>query len=167
MLKGLAVLRSIRTYPKTLRAFPFLIAGLRMFGPNGDLMAPETPNARTEVKTSREVRDSKQAYYEKRIRLFEQYFEREVQKIEAAKERNVSIKITLPDGTEREGTQSVTTPFDIALAISKSLAKKSVVAHVNGEEWDLTRPLETDCKLQLFGFETAEGKEVCCPEDTL
>ena len=128
-------------------------------GPH-DLMAPETPNAKTEVKAPQELPDAKRSYYEKRIRLFEQFHERELTKLERAREDAVPLKVTLLDGTEKEGIKNVTTPLDVAGLLSKSLAKKSVVAKVDGREWDLTRPLERDCTLQLFGFETAEGKEV-------
>ncbi|GFH25676.1 AA_TRNA_LIGASE_II domain-containing protein, partial [Haematococcus lacustris] len=47
----------------------------------------------------------------------------------------------------------------IAKEVSSSLAKKVVVADVDGRPWDLTRPLEGDCALKLFSFEDAEGKE--------
>ena len=126
---------------------------------NNDLVAPQTPNAKTEVKNAAGLLDAKQTYYEKRVSLFEQYYERELQKVEAAKEAAIALKVVLPDGTEKEGVSGVTTPLDIAGEISKSLAKKSMVAKVNGEEWDVTRPLTGDCSLELFGFETPEGKE--------
>ena len=60
----------------------------------------------------------------------------------------------------REGVKGVTTPMDIANGISKGLAKKTVVAKVDGQAWDLLRPLQGDCALQLLSFEEPEGKEV-------
>lgn len=131
-----------------------------MLGTNGDLVAPETPNAMTEVKVGLALQDGKQTYYEKRIQLFEQFYAREMQKMEQAREAACPLKVTLPDGTKKEGIQNVTTPLDVAALVSKSLAKRSLVAKVDGQEWDLTRPLEKDCTLQLFGFEAPEGKEV-------
>lgn len=50
--------------------------------------------------------------------------------------------------------------MDIAMEISKSLAKRSVVAKVDEEIWDMTRPIERDCKIEFFSFDTNEGKEV-------
>lgn len=38
--------------------------------------------------------------------------------------------------------------------------KGALVSKVNGELWELGRPLEEDCELQLLGFDTAEGKKV-------
>ena len=69
-------------------------------------------------------------YYKKRVDLFEGYLEREKQKLEAAKGAAEPIKIIMPDGAERAGVKGVTTPFDVALEISKNLAKKCVVAKV-------------------------------------
>ena len=38
--------------------------------------------------------------------------------------------------------------------------KGALVCRVNGELWELLRPLEADCELQLLGFNTTEGKQV-------
>lgn len=80
--------------------------------------------------------------------------------MEQAKQEQVSIKVTLPDGTEKQGVKLVTSPMDIAKMISKSLANNAVVAKIDGKEWDLLRPLEGDCKMSLHTFEEQEGKEV-------
>ena len=80
--------------------------------------------------------------------------------LEEAKQEQAPIKVTLPDGSEKPGIRLVTTPMDIAKAISKSLANNAVVAKVDGKEWDLLRPLESDCKLSLHNFADREGKEV-------
>lgn len=98
-------------------------------------------------------------YYKKRIELFEQYHDREKAAIEAAKAANVPMKVTLPDGAVKEGVKGVTTPLDIANQISKSLAKKAVVAKVDGEVWDLFRPLEGDCSMSLHTFDDEDGRE--------
>lgn len=98
-------------------------------------------------------------YYEKRIKLFEQFKARDAEKREAAKQANVAIKIVLPDGSVKDGVKDVTTPLDVATSISKSLAKKAVVAKVDGAGWDMFRPLEGDCTLQLLSFDDPEGQE--------
>jgi len=105
-----------------------------------------------------EVAAAKQPYYAKRIELFEKYRARMDAAVEAAKVANVPITITLPDGKTKPGVKGVTTPMDVALSIAKSVAKDAVVASVDGDEWDLTRPLEGDCKLALHTFEDPEGK---------
>jgi hypothetical protein len=52
------------------------------------------------------------------------------------------INVKLPDGTVKQGVKGKTTPYDIALGISKGLAEHAVVAKVDGKGWDLKRPLE-------------------------
>jgi threonyl-tRNA synthetase len=111
-------------------------------------------------KTPEQLVAEKKPYYEKRIQLFEQFWARQQASVEAAKKENVQISVVLPDGKTKHGLKGVTTPFDIAKEISTSLAKKVVVADVDGSAWDLMRPLEGDCTLKLFSFEDAEGKDV-------
>lgn len=87
--------------------------------------------------------------------------------VEKAKAENVPIRVTLPDGTTREGVKGVTTPQDIVGTLSRSLAKKAVAAKVDGHVWDIFRPLEGDCQLQILTFEDPDGKEVWCRIDAL
>merc|ERR1712012_547925 len=70
------------------------------------------------------------------------------------------ITVTLPDGKTVAGETWRTTPYEIALGISKGLADNCVVAKVNGELWDLDRPFEGDAKLELLKFEDEEGQYV-------
>ena len=41
---------------------------------------------------------------------------------------------------------------------SQGLADNTVVAKVNGEVWDLDRPLEADAELKLLKFDDPEGE---------
>ena len=68
------------------------------------------------------------------------------------------IKITLPDGSVREYEAGVTA-YDVAASISQGLAKAVLAAEVNGEVWDLTRPINTDASLKLLKFEDEGGKK--------
>lgn len=47
--------------------------------------------------------------------------------------------------------------MDVAIQISKSLSERIVIAKVDGELWDLERPLEKSCTLELLDFEHPEG----------
>jgi len=69
------------------------------------------------------------------------------------------IKVTLPDGAVREYEDGAS-PHDVALSISNSLAKKALAAKVNGEMYDLTRPLEGDVELALITAKDSEGLEL-------
>ena len=59
----------------------------------------------------------------------------------------------------KEGKKWVTSPFDVAKEISKSLASNALISEVDGVLWDMTRPLEGDCNLKLFTFENDEGRD--------
>ncbi|KAF9507042.1 hypothetical protein BS47DRAFT_1374003 [Hydnum rufescens UP504] len=71
-----------------------------------------------------------------------------------------SIQITLPDGSHRHGISWVTSPMDIAKEISASLSQRIVIAKVDGQLWDLERPLEASANVQFLDFEHPEGKRV-------
>jgi threonyl-tRNA synthetase len=69
------------------------------------------------------------------------------------------INVTLPDGSKRELPEGAT-PLDLATSISKSLAKASIIAEVDGQEWDLTRPLEGDATVSLITRKDDKALEV-------
>lgn len=75
-----------------------------------------------------------------------------------AKQEKKEIKIALPDGKIVDGTSWKTTPYDVAAGISKGLADNAVVSKVNGEVWDLDRPFEDSCSLQIVKFDDDDGK---------
>jgi len=70
-----------------------------------------------------------------------------------------SITITLPDGSQQQVPLG-SKPIDIARSISPRLADDAVVARVNGNLHDLTRPLDTDTELQILTSKNPEALEV-------
>ncbi|XP_063981756.1 threonine--tRNA ligase 1, cytoplasmic isoform X2 [Diachasmimorpha longicaudata] len=70
------------------------------------------------------------------------------------------ITVTLPDGKQVPAQSWRSTPYDIAKGISQGLADNTVIAKVNNELWDLDRPLESNCKLELIKFDHPEGQQV-------
>ncbi len=67
------------------------------------------------------------------------------------------IKITFPDNSVKE-FEAGTTPLQIANSISPRLGREVLAASVNGNEWDLSRPIDTDASIKLFKWEDPEGK---------
>ncbi len=59
------------------------------------------------------------------------------------------IKITLPDGSQRD-VESGTTPAQIAADIGPGLAKAAMAARIDGEVRDIMRPLTQDTALALI-----------------
>ena len=118
-----------------------------------------------------------------RLDKFNHLYQLQKEKLQAMPARE--IEITLPDGKKLKGIAFKTTPLQIALGISKSLAEKMVVAKIkythktdsffsgitncedehesdpsgDMELIDLNAPLEGDCLLQLMPFDSPEGKE--------
>ena len=67
------------------------------------------------------------------------------------------IKITFPDNSVKEYAEG-TTAMQIAESISSRLAQEVLAASVNGEIWDLTRPINQDAAIKLFKWEDEEDK---------
>ncbi len=67
------------------------------------------------------------------------------------------IKITFPDGSVREFEKGINA-LQIAESISSRLAKDVLAATVNGDTWDLLRPINDDSTINLLKWEDAEGK---------
>ncbi len=70
-----------------------------------------------------------------------------------------NLTITLPDGSRQEFA-SGSRPIDIARSISARLADDAVVARVNGELFDLTRPLDADATVEILTSRNPEALEV-------
>ena len=70
----------------------------------------------------------------------------------------MNIKITLPDASIREVPKG-TSALDVAKGISEGLARVVVSAKVNGEVWDLNRPIMEDATLSLLKFDDLDGKK--------
>ncbi len=67
------------------------------------------------------------------------------------------VKITLPDGSAREYPKGVK-GIEIAQSISEGLARNSLSIEVNGEIWDLSRPIDTDASIKIFTWNDKGGK---------
>jgi threonyl-tRNA synthetase len=67
------------------------------------------------------------------------------------------IKISFPDGSVREYKEG-TSAMEIAKSISEGLARKVLVASVNGEIWDASRPIYQDATLKLLTWDDKDGQ---------
>ncbi|XP_020270441.1 threonine--tRNA ligase, mitochondrial 1 [Asparagus officinalis] len=127
-----------------------------MGGPN----KPSSSKSKSEGKPKPVVAKDEaylNAVTEKRVKLFES-----IQAQQIAHRESIGgelIKITLPDGAVKEGKRWLTSPLDVAKEISLGLASNCLIAEVNGVLWDMARPLEEDCTLKLFKFDSDEGRD--------
>jgi threonyl-tRNA synthetase len=69
------------------------------------------------------------------------------------------IRITLPDGSVRSYPAG-TTVHAVAESIGPRLARDAVAAKVNGEIWDLSRPLQQDAAIEIL---TPKSKDALYP----
>lgn len=67
------------------------------------------------------------------------------------------IKITFPDGSVRDFENGVT-PLQVAENISPRFAADVLASKVNGQDWDISRPIDADASIELFKWEDPEGK---------
>lgn len=67
------------------------------------------------------------------------------------------IHITFPDGSSRQYAAG-TTPLQIAESISPRLAEETFAATVNGNLWDVQKPIDTDAEIKLHKWDDSEAK---------
>ena len=71
----------------------------------------------------------------------------------------LNIKITFPDGVKKEFLANVT-GMEIAKSISISLAKVALAIKVNGDLWDLSRPIANDATISIITAKSPEALEI-------
>ncbi|MFW6327101.1 MAG: TGS domain-containing protein, partial [Bacteroidota bacterium] len=67
------------------------------------------------------------------------------------------VKIKFPDNLVREFQDGVTGK-EIAESISPSLAREVYAISVNGEVWDLSRPIHRDVSIKLHKWDDPEAR---------
>lgn len=67
------------------------------------------------------------------------------------------MNISFPDGAVRAYAVG-SSALDIAKSISEGLARKVLAASVNGEVWDLNRPINTDSTLKLLTWDDKDAQ---------
>ncbi len=70
-----------------------------------------------------------------------------------------NLQVTLPDGSV-QSVPAGTKPMDVARSISPRLADDAIVARVDGNLWDLNRPLEGNARLEILTTKSPESLEV-------
>ncbi len=69
------------------------------------------------------------------------------------------VAITLPDGNVREFDGPVS-GADVSAAIGPGLAKAALAIRVNGELWDLSRPIDDDAKIEIVTRDHDDALEI-------
>lgn len=129
----------------------FLVNTRHQYNTRRKMAQPKTPKITSELQPW-------PTYIHERLQMWDELYAQYEAEIEAKAPE--PIKITLPDGKEVDGESWRTTPYQVAQGISQGLADNTIIAKVNGDLWDLDRPLEASCTLQLLKFDSEEGKQV-------
>nr|KAF6411927.1 hypothetical protein HJG63_018884 [Rousettus aegyptiacus] len=102
-------------------------------------------------------------FIKERLKLFE-ILKKDHQLLFATREKKGNggdpITVRVAGGKAVAGAAWATTPYRVAAGLSRELAESAVIARVNGELWDLDRPLEGDCTLDLLTFDDEEARAV-------
>ena len=69
----------------------------------------------------------------------------------------MKVNITLPDSSVREFDKGIQ-GLEIAKSISEGLARHALAIEVNGEIWDLSRPIMQDSTIKIFTWSDKGGK---------
>ncbi len=77
----------------------------------------------------------------------------------SAPQTSPQVTITLPDGKAMTFTRGVT-GAEIAAAIGPGLAKAALILEVDGQQWDLFRPIEHDARIKIVTRKDPEALEL-------
>ncbi|KAJ7994942.1 hypothetical protein DPEC_G00254760 [Dallia pectoralis] len=99
-------------------------------------------------------------YISERMKLYEELKKESDLLLARRASQNQAINVELPDGRRVQGLAWVTTPYQLACGISQGLADNAVISRVDGELWDLERPLEKSCSLEILHFDNDDAQAV-------
>ncbi|XP_025423216.1 threonine--tRNA ligase, cytoplasmic isoform X2 [Sipha flava] len=97
-------------------------------------------------------------YIEDRLKIWDKL--KEEYNTELANKVLEPITVTFPDGKTTNAKAWQSTPYEVAKGISQGLADNTIIAKVNGELWDMDRPLEKDSTLELLKIDNEEAQQV-------
>lgn len=98
-----------------------------------------------------------------RNNLFEELWQQHLEDTKNRAHPEINVKLDIGDGNVPHSVPAKayeTTPGSFLRDVPKDLSANIVIAKVDGELWDLNRPLEKDCEVALLPFSNPEAREV-------
>ncbi|KAJ5168066.1 threonine--tRNA ligase cytoplasmic [Penicillium canariense] len=97
-----------------------------------------------------------------RNKLFEELWQQYLEETKNRPHPEINVTLDIGDGNPSSVPAKAyeTTPGSFLRDVPKEVSADVVVSKVNGELWDLNRPLEGDCKVSLVKFQHQEGRDV-------
>ncbi|GFO33653.1 39S ribosomal protein l39, mitochondrial-like [Plakobranchus ocellatus] len=93
----------------------------------------------------------------KRVELFDAEKQRQLALVTRVEKIEVRHK-GVPEECTLIMNKDLSTPFNCAMHIHELLMNRSALALVNGEPWDMHRPLERDCELRFLHFQDEDSR---------
>uniref|UniRef100_A0A3P8ZPG3 threonine--tRNA ligase n=1 Tax=Esox lucius TaxID=8010 RepID=A0A3P8ZPG3_ESOLU len=120
----------------------------------------QQPKKNTDKKEKPQKLKPWPGYISERMQLYEELKKESDLLLARRASQSQPIHVELPDGHRVEGLAWVTTPYQLACGISQGLADNAVISRVDGELWDLDRPLEKSCSLEILRFDNDDAQAV-------
>ncbi|KAJ5679674.1 hypothetical protein N7462_007918 [Penicillium macrosclerotiorum] len=97
-----------------------------------------------------------------RNNLFEELWQQHLEDIKTRAHPEINVTLDIGDGNPSPVPAKAfeTTPGSLLRDVPKDISSNCFIAKVNGELWDLSRPLEADCAVVLLPFTNTEAREV-------
>ncbi|OQD90580.1 hypothetical protein PENANT_c001G08662 [Penicillium antarcticum] len=97
-----------------------------------------------------------------RNKLFEELWQQYLEETKNRPHPEIAVSLDIGDGNPSSVPAKAfeTTPGSFLRDVPKDIAAEIVICKVDGELWDLNRPLEKDCKVLLVPFSNPEAREV-------
>ena len=95
----------------------------------------------------------------RRSKLFEDEKKKQLNRIPRLEKIEVKY-VGSPEEAVMIMNKNISSPFNVAQHMSEMLCDRSALALVNGQIWDMHRPLEEDCTVELLHFHTDDPFQV-------
>jgi len=124
--------------------------------------AQAPPQTDKSKKSDASACDSLPDFIIERNKLFEELWQEYLQELKNKPHPEISVTLDVGNGNPTTITAKAweSTPASFLKDVPKDFSANVVVAKVDGELWDLNRPLEKDCKVSYVPFDSPEGREV-------
>ncbi|CAG7970424.1 hypothetical protein PENNAL_c0001G08803 [Penicillium nalgiovense] len=121
---------------------------------------PKDANAKSKQAPSP---DTLPEFMIERNKLFEELWQQYLEETKTRPHPEINVTLDIGDGNPPSSVPAKafeTTPGSFLRDVPKDLSANIVIAKVDGELWDLNRPLEKDCSVLLVPFSNPEAREV-------
>lgn len=128
----------------------------------GNAEAAAAPPNDASTKSKQPPAENLPDWMVERNQLFEELWQQHLEEVKNRDHPEINVTLDIGDGNPSSVPAKAyeTTPGSFLRDVPKDVSANVVIAKVDGELWDLNRPLEGDCNVKLVSFFSDEGREV-------